>query len=212
VVVILKYSYRLAGLTLKTEMENIQFYQTRLNLKKYGSELSLEFNKTIQLVISKESSLADQFCSSRQIAGHIYSVNQYLIKKIEKLFLLLNEGFVNQKAEYFESDLTLVETMLHVSDFKIKSSEEFQVPVYFSLEELELKLAGQLKKLISLTNHVPSIFANNFKTEIKIMSGIKLDIYEIIFFAMKHSYHHLSQIYKLIQINDMPDLDQLVSN
>jgi len=193
-------------------MENTQFNQTRLNLNQYGLKISSELNTKIRVIIEQKNHLSDLEQNVQEVAGHIYLVNLYLLKKIEKLNAFLHEGLVNQECEYFESDFTLVETMLNVSVFKIKSCSEFNIPVYFSLEELELKLAVQLKKLISLSKSVPSDYANNYRTEMKVIPGIKLDIYQLIFFAMKHSGHHLNQICTLIKINEVFDTDQLVHN
>lgn len=193
-------------------MEKVQFNQTRMNLNQIGLKISSELNAKIRSIIEQKDSISDLEQNVQEVAGHIYLVNQYLLKKIEKLNALLHEGLVNQENEYFESDFTLVETMLNVSVFKIKSCSEFNIPVYFSLEELELKLAVQLKKLISLSKNVPPAYANNYRTEMKVIPGIKLDIYQLIFFAMKHSGHHLNQISTLIKINEAFDVNRLVYN
>ena len=193
-------------------MEKVQFNQTRMNLNQIGLKISSELNTKIRAIIEQKNNLSDLEQNVQEVAGHIYLVNQYLLKKIEKLNALLHEGLVNQESEYFESDFTLVETMLNVSIFKIKSCSEFNIPVYFSLEELELKLAVQLKKLISLSKNVPPAYANNYRTEMKVIPGIKLDIYQLIFFAMKHSGHHLNQISTLIKINEAFDVNRLVYN
>jgi len=193
-------------------MKKIQFNQTRMNLNQIGLKISSELNAKIRSIIERGDNLSDLEQNIQEVAGHIYLVNQYLLKKIEKLNALLHEGLVNQESEYFESDFTLVETMLNVSIFKIKSCSEFNIPVYFSLEELELKLAVQLKKLISLSKNVPSAYANNYRTEMKVIPGIKLDIYQLIFFAMKHSGHHLNQISTLIKINDAFVANRLAYN
>jgi len=193
-------------------MKNTQFYQTRLNLNQYGLIISSELNTNIRGIIEKKNNFSELGRNAQEVLGHIYLVNQYLLKKIEKLNMFLNDGLVNQKWEYFESDFTLVETMLNVSVFNIKSCSEFNIPVYFSLEELELKLAVQLKKLITLSNTVPAAYANNYRIEMKVIPGIKLDVYQLIFFAMKHSGHHLNQISTLIKINEVFDVDRLVTN
>ena len=193
-------------------MKDTKFSYTILNLHQYGLKLSSELNASIRVMIQKKNDFSDLERNIQEVSGHIYLVNQYLLKKIEKLNALLHEGLVNQECEYFESDFTLVETMLNVSVFKIKSCPEFNIPVYFSLEELELKLAVQLKKLISLSKSAPSAYANNYRTEMKVIPGIKLDIYQLIFFAMKHSGHHLNQISTLIKINEVFDADRMVYN
>ncbi len=191
-------------------MKNTQFNQTRLKLNRYGVKISSELNTKIRLVIKQKNYQSDLEQNVHGIAGHIYLVNQYLLKKVEKLNALLHEGLVNHECEYFESDFTLVDTMLSVSVFKIKSCFEFDIPVYSSLEELELKLAVQLKQLIDLSKNVPHAYANNYLTEMKVIPGIKLDIYQLIFFAMKHSEHHLNQISTLTKIKEVFDNGQLV--
>ncbi|MBI35152.1 MAG: hypothetical protein CMP67_07300 [Flavobacteriales bacterium] len=196
----------------KGKMEAKQFYQTEMSLNRYGLKITSELNRNIRAAIQKDKNSNDLESNVREILGHIYLVNQYLLKKIEKLGGLLNEGLVNQENEYVESDLNLVETMLNVSIFKITSCTEFNVPVYSSLEELELRLAVQFRKLVILSNTAPSEFANNYKTEMKVIPGIKLDIYQLIYFAMKHSGHHLGQISTLIRIEEVLDSNYSVAN
>ena len=60
-----------------------------------------------------------------------------------------------------------------------------------------MKLAVQLQKLIQFSKKVPSVYVSNYKTEIKFVSGIKLDVYQFIFFAMRHTHYYLNQIQTL---------------
>ncbi len=191
-------------------MENLKFNQTRLDLTQYGLKISLDLNRTIRSIIEKKKNYSDLTDRAIDISSHIYLVNQYLLKKIEKLNILLHEGFVNTESEYYQSDFTIVKTMLNVSVFKIQSCSEFNISMSFSLEELELKLASQLKNLIVLSQNAPSDYANNYRAEMKVIPGIKLDVYQLIFFAMKHSRHHLKQIATLTKINDALETDILM--
>tara|TARA_B100000674_G_C37654096_1_gene829326 strand:- start:186 stop:779 length:594 start_codon:yes stop_codon:yes gene_type:complete len=192
-------------------MKNIQFNQTQFELNKYGFNISKDFNCLISSLKSKNNILSNVENNILETFGHIYLVNQYIFKKLEKLNLLLHEGFINQENEYSESDFTIPATMLDICVFKIKSPSEFRNPLYFSIEELELKLAVQLQKLINLSNSAPSNYANNYITEIKIIPGIKLDIYQLIFFAMKHTRHHLNQIKTLIRIDNILDSEEMLN-
>ena len=186
---------------LKREMENLQFDQTKASVKFYGLDLAARLNGTIRSISEdKELRTKDSNWTPKEIAGHIYLVNQYLIRKVEKITTLLHEGLLNEESEYLESDLTLVETMLNVSVYKIQSLPEFQLPLPFSLEELELKLAIQLRKLIQLSKEAPAAYANNYLSEMKVIPGIKLDIYQLIYFGLKHAEHHLDQIEALKSI------------
>tara|TARA_Y100000589_G_scaffold327683_1_gene370058 strand:+ start:1476 stop:2078 length:603 start_codon:yes stop_codon:yes gene_type:complete len=191
-------------------MKNIQFNQTRFDLNKYGFNTSKDFNCLISSIKSKNNILSHLEKNITETFGHIYLVNQYVFKKIEKLNLLLHEGFINQENEYFESDFTILGTMLDICVFKIKSPSEFRDPLCLSIEELELKLAVQLQKLINFSNSAPSNYANNYITEIKIIPGIKLDVYQLIFFGMKHTRHHLNQIKTFLRIDNILDHEEVL--
>lgn len=175
-------------------MEKVQFEQTRFVLIESAKQLAVKLNKTIRSITSEDYSSDKTQWTARQTAGHIYLVNQYMIKKIQDIIGLLNEGLLNEDCEYFESDLTLVETILSVSVFKIKSLPEYNFPLHYSLEELELKMAIQIMNLIQLAKVIPSAFANNYLTQMKVISGIKLDTYQLLYFTIKHTEHHFSQI------------------
>ena len=126
-------------------MENLQFDQTKATVKFFGLDLAARLNGTIRSISeTKEFRTKDSDWTPKEIAGHIYLVNQYLIRKVEKLINLLHEGLLNEESEYLESDLTLVETMLNVSVYKIQSLPEFQLPLPFSLEALFLILTKRL--------------------------------------------------------------------
>lgn len=192
-------------------MENLQFDQTKVNLKLYAQELSMKLNGTIRCISEESLSLSEQTgWNAKEIAGHIYLVNQFVIRQVEKLIDLLHEGLVNQESAYIESDLTIAETMVNVSVFKIQALPEFQLPLYYSLEELELKLAIQLRKIIELIKEAPAAYANNYTKEIKIIPGIKLDVYQIIYLTLKHADHHLGQISTLESIKEVLDQDIVV--
>ena len=190
-------------------MKNQQFNQTQMNLHEYGLKMSLDFNSLICEITVNNSMQANLINNIIDGFGHIYLVNQYLLKKIEKLDILLHEGFLNQESEYFESDLTIIKAMLTVSVFKIKSSSSFRVPLYFSQEELELKLAVQLQQLIQLSKTAPSAYACNYKTEIKVLPGVKLDVYQLIFFAMGHTRYHLNQMQRSMNIHKILELKEI---
>ena len=175
-------------------MKNMPFNQTKLDLSEIGLNLSTDFNTLISEISSRNNIPCNLENNILEGFGHIYVVNQYLLKKIEKLEIFLHEGFVNQGREYFESDFTIIKTILKVSVFKIRSSQDFSNRLYFSIEELEMKLAVQLQKLIQFSKKVPSVYVSNYKTEIKFVSGIKLDVYQFIFFAMRHTHYYLNQI------------------
>ena len=57
----------------------------------------------------------------REIAEHIYLVNQHVIYKIKYTKGLILEGFVNNDIDYQESDLNVVDIMLSVSLYRVKS-------------------------------------------------------------------------------------------
>jgi hypothetical protein len=192
-------------------MKCLQFNKTRFELNVFGLEVSNDFNSIIHALTAEKNTDNRLENDTLAIVEHIYLVNQYLLKKIEKLGVLLHEGFVNQKSEYFESDFTIINTMLDVSIFKITSFPDFQQPLYSSIEELELRLAIQLKNLINLSNAAPANYASNYLTEMKVIPGIKLDIYQLIFFALKHTKHHLNQISTLLKIDHVLEMEKMVN-
>lgn len=139
--------------------------------------------------------------STKEISEHVYLVNQHVISKIKFLRSLLLEGLVNNEVEYFESDLKIVETMLSVSIYKLEASEEFTSSLCFSSEEMKFKLLNQLKILTDLVNDLPVEMISNYKESPKFISGIKLDTYQLVYLAIRHSQHHFSQISTLKTID-----------
>lgn len=184
-------------------MENLQFDQTRFALIESAKQLSAKLNRTIRSITSEDYSYDDAQWTAKQTAAHIYLVNQYMVKKVEKLIGLLNEGLLNEESEHLETDFKIVETMLNVSVFKIKALPEFNLPLHDSLEELELKIAFQIVKLVNLAKAVPAAFANNYLSEMKVIPGIRLDAYQLLYFAVKHTEHHLNQINTIESIKEI---------
>lgn len=182
-------------------MDKLQFDQTKTQLRIFGNALSVRLSMIFNSISGGLTTTnKNSGWTPKEILYHIYLVNQYFIIKIDRFNDLLHEGLVNEESEHSESDLNLVETILNVSVFKIQSLPEFKTPISFSFEELELKLAVQVQRLIKLINNTPSAYANNFTLEMKVIPGIKLDIYQMIYFVMKHAYHHLNQIKTLESI------------
>lgn len=182
-------------------MENSEFARTQVLLRANSQVLAKKLNKVMGHINDDGLSPAASNWSGKRHAEHIYLVNNYIIEKVEQQIQLLHEGLVNEESEYTESDLQIVETMINVSVFKMKSLPEFNSPLFFSAQELELKLAVQNLKLIQLVKEAPAFYANNYLSNMKILSGIKLDVYQLIYFAIKHTEHHLNQIMAAQEIN-----------
>lgn len=185
-------------------MKNETFLKTKLCLRAKAIEVSEKFN-----VIFEElgcdlttSSKNDSWTISESIT-HVYLVNQYLIKKIEKKIEFLHAGLLNNENEYKESDLSIVNTMLNVSVFNIKSLNEFSTKLNYSKDELHLKIIGQFRMLFNLISKVPLDFVNNYLTDMKVISGVRLDGYQLIYFALIHSEHHLNQIITEVSIHEL---------
>lgn len=182
-------------------MENSEFARTQVLLKANCQVLAKKLNKVMGLINDNESISDGSQWTGKRHAEHIYLVNKYIIEKVEHHIQLLHEGLVNEDSEYTESDLKIVETMLNVSVFKMKTLPEFTTPLFFSCQELEFKLAVQSLKLMKLVREAPAFYANNYLANMKVLSGIKLDVYQLIYFAIKHSEHHLNQIITAKEIN-----------
>lgn len=148
--------------------------------------------------------------STKEIAEHVYLVNQHIISKIQFLKNLLLEGLVNNEVEYYESDLKLVDTMLLVSIYKLKASEEFTNSLCFSSEEMKFKLLNQISKLSNLVKELPLEMISNYKESPKFISGIKLDTFQLAHLAIKHSQHHFEQIVTLKTIDEALNQEVLV--
>ena len=138
--------------------------------------------------------------SVKETAEHIYLVNQYVISKVKYTKGLILEGFVNNEIDYQESDLNIVETMLSVSLCRTKLQEEFTRSLCFSSEDMRLKLVHQINVLNSLLIELPEEIVNNYKEHSKFISGIKLDLYQLIYLSVTYCNHHLSQINTIKQI------------
>lgn len=149
--------------------------------------------------------------STKQISEHVYLVNQHVISKIKFLKNLLLEGLINNEIEYFESDLRIVDTMLSVSIYKLEASQEFTHSLCFSSEEMKLKLLNQVKILKNLVQELPLEMISNYKESPKLMSGIKLDTFQLVYLAIKHSQHHFAQISTLKTIDSALYQEALVA-
>lgn len=136
----------------------------------------------------------------KETAEHIYLVNQYVISKVKYTKGLILEGFVNNEIDYQESDLNVVDTMLSVSLYRTKPPEEFTRSLCFSPEEMKLKLVHQINVLNCLLVELPEEMVNNYKEHSKFISGIRLDLYQLIYLSLTYCNHHLSQINTIKQI------------
>ena len=146
----------------------------------------------------------------KETAEHIYLVNQYVISKVKYTKGLILEGFVNNEIDYQESDLNIVETMLSVSLYRSKLLEEFTRSLCFSSEEMRLKLVHQINVLNSLLIELPEEIVNNYKEHSKFISGIKLDLYQLIYLSVTYCNHHLSHINTIKQIKYLLAQEEVV--
>lgn len=142
-------------------------------------------------------------CNVREIAEHIYHFNQHVISKVKYTKGLILEGFVNNDIDYQESDLNVVDIMLSVSLYRVKSSPEFSKPLCFSSEEMNLKLTHQINTFQRLLNELPEEMINNYKENSKFISGIKLDLYQLIYLSLIHCSYHLSKIKTLKETEEI---------
>jgi hypothetical protein len=148
--------------------------------------------------------------TAKEIAEHIYLVNQYVISKVKYTKGLILEGFVNNEIDYEESDLNVVDIMLAVSLYRVKAPEEFTKSLCFLAEEMKLKLVYQINVLLSLVKELPEEMMNNYKEHSKFVSGIKLDLYQLIYLSVIHAKHHLSQISTFKEIESTMYQEELV--
>lgn len=148
--------------------------------------------------------------SPKEVAEHIYLVNQYVISKVKYTRALILEGFVNNETEYEESDLQIVDMMLAVSIYRIQTPEEFSKSLCFSAEEMKLKLVHQINILLSLVDELPEEMISNYKEHSKFISGIKLDLYQLIYLAVIHGSHHMKQVATLNAIEKSLNQQELV--
>jgi len=185
-------------------MKNETFLKTKLSLRKKAIEVTEKFNVIFEELggdLATDSTL-DSWTISESVT-HVCLVNQYLIKKLEKKIEFLHAGLLNNENEYKESDLSVVNSMLNISVFKIKSLNEFSTKLNYSKDELHLKIIGQFRMLFNLITKVPLDFVNNYLTDMKVISGIRLDGYQLIYFALIHSEHHLNQIITEVSIHEL---------
>lgn len=187
-------------------MENETFLKTKLSLRKHAIGVTEKVNAVFEELGDDlvANSILGSWTTAESLA-HIYLVNQYLIKKIEKKTEFLHAGLLNNENEYKESDLSLVSTMLNISVFKIKSLNEFSTVLPYSKDELHLKIIGQFRELFNLIMKIPLDFVNNYLTKMKVIPGVRLDGYQLIYFALIHSEHHLNQIINGLSINELLD-------
>jgi hypothetical protein len=68
---------------------------------------------------------------------------------------------------------------------------------------MKLKLVHQINVLNFLLVELPEEMVNNYKEHSKFISGIRLDLYQLIYLSVTHCTHHLSQINTIKQIKDV---------
>tara|TARA_B110000211_G_scaffold173699_1_gene196181 strand:+ start:976 stop:1560 length:585 start_codon:yes stop_codon:yes gene_type:complete len=177
-------------------------------ISEVADQLTINFNGLSDLWYE---SLPNSDWTAKEIAEHIYLVNQYVISKVKYTKGLILEGFVNNEIDYEESDLKVVDIMLAVSLYRVEAPAEFTRSLCFSAEEMKLKLIYQLKVMHSLLKELPEEMINNYKEHSKFISGIKLDLYQLIYLSIIHCKHHLSQISTLKEIEQALAQEELVS-
>lgn len=177
------------------EFTRKKIFTSLIDLKK---ELTVEF-KALSNKWDSGSNRAGW--TKKQIAEHVYLINQYAISRIKFVRSLLIEGLVNNEVEYNESDLSIVETMLNVSVFRLETPPEFIKDMNFSAEEMKMKLMSQVYKLGELLDSIPGELISNFKEKTKFIPGIQLDIYQMIYLSIIHCKHHFEKI-KTIELID----------
>jgi hypothetical protein len=75
---------------------------------------------------------------------------------------------------------------------------------------MKLKLIHQINVLLSLVKELPEEMINNYKEHSKFVSGIKLDLYQLIYLSVIHAKHHISQIETLKEIEGAMNQQELV--
>ena len=176
-------------------------------IKAVLDQLTINFNGLNDLWF--ESSNNSEW-SVKETAEHIYLINQYVISKVKYTKGLILEGFVNNEIDYQESDLSVVDIMLAVSSYRVKAPSEFTKTLCFSAEEMKLKLIYQINILTILLKELPEEMINNYKENSKFLSGIKLDLYQLIYLSVINSKYHLSQISTLKEIEHALFQEELV--
>ena len=177
-------------------------------IKTVLNHLTINFNGLNDLWFE---SLNNSDWTVKEMAEHIYLVNQYVISKVKYTKGLILEGFVNNEIDYQESDLNVVKTILSVSLYRTKVPEEFTRSLCFSPDEMKLKLVHQMNVLNSLLIELPEEMVNNYKEHSKFISGIKLDLYQLIYLSIIHCKNYLYQIRTLKEIEEVFAQEELVS-
>lgn len=176
-------------------MENNTFTTTKELIKRTGLNLANKLNTDLaRYKHNWNHNNPSGAWNTKQSMEHVYLMNKFLIAKITNLQELLHEGLVNQRSEYCESDLHIVKTLLKISAFKLQAQPEFCKSLNYSFEELKLKLSFQTVELLKLTKETPKEYASNYKTQLSILQGLNLDIYQMIYFAFEHMQHHFEII------------------
>lgn len=188
-----------------------QFSETKLTIKKEINDLVNQLTKTLEdldgIWFESQNNIS---WNAKEISEHIYLVNQYVISKVKYTRGLILEGFINNPTEYTESDLGIVDLMLKVSVFRIQTPDEFTKSLCFSAEEMKLKLIHQVHVLLSLVKELPEEMIPNYKEHSKFISGIKIDLFQLIYLSITHAKHHLTQLAALKEIESSLTQEEMV--
>lgn len=184
---------------IKGEMETQKFAATKKTVLTELIQVTKKFNSIIETVQFNQelerSSNSDQW-DAQMTLHHIFLVNEYLIDKIKRIKSFAFEGLMNNNCNYSESDLYLPNTMLNIAQFQLKSHEDFSKNLHFTKESLHLKINRQIYQVHQIVKDFPTELANNFVDEFKLIPGIRLDFFQIIFLGLTHMKHHLEMLEK----------------
>lgn len=190
-------------------MKKANFSETRQTITRKLCTITRFLNNTIletELEGQEKNHLSPESWDTQMTLNHIYLVNEYLLEKMSRIKSFTHEGMMNNHIDYTESDFTLVDTMMELSLFNSESKAEFSKNLFFSKDSLHLKINRQIYQIHEAVNVFPNEIANNYIEEFKLIPGIKLDFFQIVYLGITHMLHHINQISTEREINQLLEL------
>lgn len=193
-------------------MKKANFSETRQTITRKLCAITKSLNNIIretEFEAQQKNHLPPESWDTQMKLNHIYLVNEYLLEKMSRIKSFTHEGMMNNPADYYESDLTLVDTMMTLSLFNTEPKAEFSTNLFFSKDSLHLKINRQIYQIHEAVKVFPNEIANNYIEEFKLIPGIKLDFFQIVYLGITHMLHHINQISTEREINQLLELQSV---
>lgn len=135
-----------------------------------------------------------------KVMAEICSINNSLLHNIRTVKEAILEGKINNHRTYHESDLKMVDVILHIYH---QCTQKNTMCWSKNYQKLQQQLDKQLIIFEQALDYFPEDLAINVKQKPTAITNISLDYYQFIYLALSHTYLELQGIKINQSINTM---------